>query len=396
MRVAFCMILAAVCLSAAEPNWVRLSSRDGQLPVPAESQQQTGALTADLDGDGAADFVLSFRLKAPALVWYRLHDKLWERLVIEPEFLSVEAGGAAHDIDGDGDLDIVFGCDARCNQLWWWENPSPKFDSGVAWTRRVIKASGANQHHDQVFADLKGTGKPQLVFWNQKAKTLFLSPIPVEPRKAGPWPLEVLYAGQAGEEVASAARYAEGLDVADIDGDGRPDLVAGNSWFKYSGGKFIPVAVGSIGGRVRVGKFKPGRYPQIVIAPGDGSGPLKIYECRGDPLRADSWNGRVLIDRDMIHGHTLEAADVNRDGHLDIFAAEMAKWTEKRADPDHPRATAWILYGDGKGGFRTTVLAEGHGWHEGRIADFNGDGKPDILNKPYNWDAPRVDVWLQR
>ena len=30
------------------------------------------------------------------------------------------------------------------------------------------------------------------------------------------------------------------------------------------------------------------------------------------------------------------------------------------------------------------------------MADLNGDGKLDILSKPYNWDTPRVDVWLNR
>lgn len=28
------------------------------------------------------------------------------------------------------------------------------------------------------------------------------------------------------------------------------------------------------------------------------------------------------------------------------------------------------------------------------VADFDGDGDLDLLNKPYNWDTPRVDVWL--
>jgi hypothetical protein len=36
----------------------------------------------------------------------------------------------------------------------------------------------------------------------------------------------------------------------------------------------------------------------------------------------------------------------------------------------------------------------GHGWHEARVADLDGDGDLDILNKPYNWQTPRVDVWL--
>jgi hypothetical protein len=41
--------------------------------------------------------------------------------VIDPAFLTVEAGGAAYDIDGEGDLGIVFGGDSQSNELWWWE-----------------------------------------------------------------------------------------------------------------------------------------------------------------------------------------------------------------------------------------------------------------------------------
>jgi len=96
----------------------------------------------------------------------------------------------------------------------------------------------------------------------------------------------------------------------------------------------------------------------------------------------------------MIHGHTLEIGDINGDGHLDIFAGEMSKWTESRPDPDNPNAEAWIFYGDGRGHFRKTVLSKGQDWHEGKLADLDGDGDLDILNKPYNWDTPRIDVWL--
>lgn len=34
------------------------------------------------------------------------------------------------------------------------------------------------------------------------------------------------------------------------------------------------------------------------------------------------------------------------------------------------------------------------GWHEARLADLDGDGDLDLLNKPYHWEASRVDVWL--
>ncbi len=36
------------------------------------------------------------------------------------------------------------------------------------------------------------------------------------------------------------------------------------------------------------------------------------------------------------------------------------------------------------------------GFHEAQVADLNGDGRLDILSKPYNWETPRVDLWLQQ
>ena len=378
--------------------WQRKSSSQEDLPVPGTSREQTGDVASRLDPDSpATDFVISSRVTGPALVWYRRKTDGWDRYVVEKDSLTIEAGGTAHDIDGNGAIDLVFGDDWQGGNLYWWENPYPYFDPDVSWKRHLIKAGGPHQHHDQIFGDFEGLGKAQLVFWNQDAKTLYLAPIPKDPRNAGPWPFTAIFSGNAGEGTNDAAKYAEGLDAYDIDGDGKVDLLAGNYWFKYLGeGKFKAIKVGASGGRIRAGRFKLGKYPQIVIAPGDGSGPLTMYECADgdDPAVAASWKGHRLIERDLIHGHTLEVADIDHDGNLDILTAEQGKWTQDPAPIDNPDATAWILYGDGKGSFRTTVLDHGEGWHDGKVADFDGDGDLDILQKPYAWSAPRVDVWL--
>ena len=392
--VAVLVVLASAKAFAADPQWKHLSTTNGALPLPGPSTQQTGALVVDLDKDGTNDFVLSFREKPPALVWYRRKSSGWDRYVIDKNYLTVEAGGAFYDIDGDGDPDLVFGGDWQSKQVWWWENPYPKFDPNVPWKRHLIKNGGATQHHDQIFGDFKGTGKPQLVFWNQGAKKLFLAEIPPNPREVDSWPSIEIFSGSAGE--GGALKYAEGVAAADIDGDGKIDLLAGNYWFKHLGGdRFKPIQVASIGGRIAAAKLKPGKFSQIVIAPGDGVGPVKWYECTRDPENSKSWVGHDLVGRDVIHGHSLALADINGDGNVDIFAAEMAKWTERKPQPDNANAKAWIFYGDGAGHFRLTEFATGIGFHEARVADLDGDGRMDILDKPYNWEAPRVDVWLQ-
>lgn len=396
-RAAIAVALCGLCaLSAAELQWKHLSTTTGDLPLPGPSTEQTGSLVCDLDKDGKNDFVISFRKVAPALVWYRRTASGWDRMVIEPKFLTVEAGGAAFDIDGDGDLDLVFGGDWQSDEVWWWENPYPNFDPNTPWKRHIIKKGGAKMHHDQVFGDFLGTGKPQLVFWNQQAKKLFLAQIPDNPRASGPWPLTEII-GQASDDTGKGGKfkYVEGVQAYDVDGDGQVDLLAGNMWFKHRGGmKFEAIPVGTIGGRIAAGKFKPGKYPQIVIAPGDGIGPLRIYECVGNPEVSSDWVGHNLIDRDLIHGHSLQIADLDGDGNLDIFVAEMAQWNSGHV-ADNPKATAWILFGDGQGHFRTTVFTTGIDWHEARVADLDGDGRLDILDKPYTWQTPRLDIWLQ-
>jgi hypothetical protein len=382
-------------VEASGLQWLHLSSRHGDLPAPSTSHQQTAAVVADLAKDGRNGFVLGFRSTGPALVWYRpAKQGGWDRYVIEKEYLTIEAGGAVYDVDDDGYPDLVFGGDWQSNKVWWWRNPGKDWKPDVPWERHTIKRSGATQHHDQCFGDFKGTGKAQLAFWNQGARTLFVADIPAHPRQVEEWPLETV----SSNVVSPGTPYTEGMSACDIDGDGRDELLAFNHIYRYARtGKWSATKIGEVGGLIFAGRFiKDAKVAQILIAPGDGAGPVKWYECRGNPLESKSWLGHDLVGRTMIHPHSLQVADIDGDGNQDIFVAEMAKWSEGQTQPDNPKAQAFIFFGDGKGHFRKTVFQTGMGWHEACVADLNGDGRPDILSKPYNWDAPRVDIWLNR
>jgi len=383
MKRAFLIVFVTAGLlpGAAAVRWTHLSSVTGELPVPDAAPEPTASLLVDLDHDGDQDIVVGARHAGPCLVWYRWEGRRWRRYVLDASAQRIEAGGAFHDIDGDGDPDLVFGADAGDNKIWWWENPYPKFDPKTGWKRRLIKNSGSNKHHDQMFGDFDGDGKVELVSWNQGARSLLLFEIPDQPRTAGLWPVHVIYSWKG-------KREHEGLAAADINLDGRPDIVGGGRWFEHlTGFEFEAHVVDDAYrfSRAVAGQFDKGGRPEIVFGPGDNVLPLRIYEWRDG-----RWSDRDLLPGPVNHGHSLRAGDIDGDGNLDLFCAEMGQWGRS---VNNPNARMWVFYGDGKGHFQVQLVEQGQGTHESRLGDLDGDGDLDIFGKPFRHNCPRLDVW---
>ncbi|MCB9883478.1 MAG: VCBS repeat-containing protein [Planctomycetes bacterium] len=372
-RFSLCLCTLAVA-GAAQIPWAHQTSRGAaaEVPSPTGSNQQTACVVGDFDGDGRGDFVIASRgTKGRIEFWHSRPGDRFDRYTIEASNVNPEAGGAAHDIDGDGDLDLVLGQDSQGTQIFWWENPAPNFSQ--PWQRRLVSTSTATKHHDQIFADVDIDGVVELVSWNQGSKSLLLFELPKDPRgTTAPWQSRVI--GLA------ASVTKEGLAFADVDLDGRLDLVAGGSIWRYSNGSFTPTAIDSSADftRVAVGQLVQGGRPEIVLAPGDVDGKAYWYQWNGS-----SYTRNYLAD--VRHAHTIEIADLDGNGKQDIVVGEMRL--------GHPQCELAVYRGNGQGSFTKQVLSVGNDIHEGQLVDLDGDGDLDLVHKPYDYLAPRVDIW---
>lgn len=328
-------------------------------------------IVADIDRDGFPDIIIGGQ--AGPLVWYRYPD--WTKAIItKGGYRTVD--GEAGDVDGDGDLDIVMG------GLIWYENPLPKGDPAqTPWTAHTV---ADHKTHDIELADLDRDGKLDIVTRNQSDFGA----------KAG----DKVYLWRQGESDKWTSRiidcpHGEGLALGDIDRDGAPDVVIGGIWFANPGsildgvwqshkfGDWHPSA------SVEVADINGDGRPDIVLAPSELAGNwyrLSWFQAPADP-RPDGWTEHVIVERIECVVHGLATADFNGDGAVDIAASQM----HQGQDPDE----VFVFVNRKHGGAWDKQVLSTKGSHCIQVGDIGADGDIDLVGA--NWSGPYqpVELW---
>lgn len=355
-----------------------------------QPSERTSCVVGDFNGDGVDEIIIAARAPITEAYWLgRGPDGNWQRHLIDDTFARAEAGGCLWPIAGSGRLDLVLAGDYKGNEVHWWECPP---DPTQPWQRRTICRMLVNQSHDQMIADIDGDGRAELYFWNQPLSALFCVPVPDDPR-VEPWP---------GLHVVAGGMREEGLSVADVDGDGKLELIAGLSWYRPLGGRQWErheFARGYVSPRSAVADFDGDGRPEIAISEGDASlnkrqyGRVAVFKAGRDP--ADLWEEHRLHDR-LLDPHSLIAADFDGDGRPDLFVGELG---DPLGHDSHPPAMR-IYQNLGGGRFQEHIIDQGVGTHEAKLITL--DGRPGIAGKPFrvlrnpnrDLEVDCVHLWL--
>jgi Bacterial Ig-like domain (group 3)/FG-GAP-like repeat/FG-GAP repeat len=284
---------------------------------------------ADVNDDGKPDLLVTNEQTSTVGVLLGNGDGTFQPVVTYGSGGGLPLSIAVADVNGDGkpDLEVANDCDIACSPVNGGVVGVLLGNGDGTFQTALPYSTGQGSLDFVAVADVNGDGSPDLVVADNGVGVLL-------GKGDGTFKQVVNY--------SSAGSNPTSVVVADVNKDGKPDLVVANCEASGATG-CLDAPDGSVG---------------VLLGNGDGS-----------------FQAAVAYDSGAPGAMSVAVSDVNGDGKLDLVVAD-------NCDPGcNSGGLVGVLLGKGLGIFKPVVGFEllNARANSVAVADVNGDGKPDLL-----------------